>query len=58
MQIERSDGNDAKIDSSRVETLQPASNSTLESFVQPAKQFLVMVSIDAGMQIDVRNEQP
>jgi hypothetical protein len=44
-------------DSPRIDTLEPLSNVTLESFEQQAKQPFGMVSIDEGMQIDFSDEQ-
>jgi hypothetical protein len=54
MQIDVSDEHASKADSSRVESLEPASNVTRESLQQALKHLAQMVSTDEGMQTERR----
>jgi hypothetical protein len=58
MEIDRSDAQQANADSPSVEIAQPASKVRSESFAQPQKQALPIVSTDEGMQIERSDEHP
>jgi hypothetical protein len=57
MQIDESDEQDQKADSSIDESREPDSNVTLERDLHPWKQYLPSFSTEEGMQIDESDEQ-
>jgi hypothetical protein len=57
MQIDESDEQDKKADSSIDESFEPDSNVTVERDSHPEKQLLPSFSTEEGMQIDESDEQ-
>jgi hypothetical protein len=57
MQIDESDEQPSNARDSIRESLEPASNVTLESALHPSKQALPSISTDDGMQIDTSDQQ-
>jgi hypothetical protein len=56
-QIDFSDKQSVNAKSPSFETREPLSNITLERFAHPQKQWLGMISIDEGMQMDCSDKQ-